>query len=114
MFNSARTARRRRNRRIAQVAIVGLGGLAIAGVAQLVRMRARKQTSPIMFGVTINKPPAEVYAYFRDLARLPTFMHWLESVREQPDGTSHWVAKLVGGKRVEWDAAVTEERAGEV
>jgi len=92
---------------------VGLIGLAAYGIVQLVRMRAKKTTSPIMFSVTINRTPQIVYTFFRDFSRLPTFMDWLESVEEQADGHSHWVAKLINGKRVEWDAFLTEDTPGQ-
>lgn len=60
--------------------------------------------------VTINRTPADVYAYWRDLERLPTFMAHLDSVTARPDGTSHWVARGPGGGHVEWDATlVTDE-----
>lgn len=93
--------------------LAGLGGIAAYVTYKVVRARARKTTSPIMFGVTINRPPMEVYRYFRDFERLPTFMDWLESVQETGGTHSHWVAKLVGGHRVEWDAHLVEDTPGE-
>jgi uncharacterized membrane protein len=64
--------------------------------------------------VTINKPPAEVYAFFRNLSQLPLFMDYLESVRVRDATYSHWVAKLPLGGTVSWDAKITEDRPGEV
>ena len=60
--------------------------------------------------VTINKPVAEVYARFRDFAALPTFMENVERIEVLDDRRSHWVVKAPGGRTVEWDALVTEER----
>jgi uncharacterized membrane protein len=62
-------------------------------------------------GVTINKSPDEVYAFFRNLENLPRFMAHLESVSES-NGRSHWCAKGPLGSRVAWDADVTEDRPG--
>jgi uncharacterized membrane protein len=59
--------------------------------------------------VTIGCPRAEVYGFFRNLANLPRFMRNVESVRELPDGRSHWVAKGPAGRSVEWDAVVHNE-----
>jgi len=59
--------------------------------------------------VTINKPVAEVYAYFRDFSRLPTFMENVVSIDVRDDRTSHWVVKAPAGRTVEWDAIVTED-----
>ncbi|MHA6724164.1 SRPBCC family protein [Sphingomonas sp. RS2018] len=63
--------------------------------------------------VTINRPAAELYAYWRDFSNLATFMDNVVSI--SGDGTrSHWVVKAPGGTTVEWDATVTEEREGEL
>jgi uncharacterized membrane protein len=64
--------------------------------------------------VTINKPAAELFAYFREFARLPTFMENVERVDILDHARSHWVVKAPGGKTVEWDARITEEREGEL
>jgi uncharacterized membrane protein len=36
-------------------------------------------------------------------------MSHLERVSEQPDGTTHWVARGPGGLRVEWNAEIINE-----
>ncbi|GGB22120.1 cyclase [Sphingomonas metalli] len=59
--------------------------------------------------VTINRPVAEVYAYFRDFAKLPSFMENVERIDVLDDSRSHWVVKAPGGGTVEWDARITEE-----
>ena len=64
--------------------------------------------------VTINRPAAELYAYFRDFARLPTFMENVERIDVLDPMRSHWVVKAPGGRTVEWDARITEQREGEV
>ncbi|KRB81534.1 cyclase [Sphingomonas sp. Root710] len=63
--------------------------------------------------VTINRPRAELYAYWRDFAKLPSFMDNVVRVDVVDDARSHWVVKAPGGKTVEWDAVITEEREGE-
>lgn len=64
--------------------------------------------------VTINRPRAELYAYWRDLTNLPTFMDNIVSVAMLDDRRSHWVVKAPAGKTVEWDAVITEEIEGSV
>lgn len=64
-------------------------------------------------GITIRAPQQQVYAAWRDLERLPTFMYHLESVQTTGDGRSHWVAKAPGGRLVQWDAELTEDIPGE-
>lgn len=62
---------------------------------------------------TIRKPAPQVYAFWRDLENLPTFMAHVEQVRTTGDRTSHWSASAPFGTNVEWDAEITEERPGE-
>lgn len=64
--------------------------------------------------VTINKPAAELYAYFRDFSKLPSFMENVVQVDVIDDTRSHWVVKAPAGRSVEWDARITEEREGEL
>lgn len=65
--------------------------------------------------VTINRPRAEVYAFWRNLENLAQFMEHVESVRAIPDSKrSHWVAKGPGDRRVEWDAEIINEIEGEL
>ncbi|WP_242139590.1 SRPBCC family protein [Sphingomonas sp. TREG-RG-20F-R18-01] len=63
--------------------------------------------------VTINRPRAELFAYFRDFTNLPTFMDNVERIDVLDAKRSHWVVKAPGGKMVEWDSVVTDEVDGE-
>ena len=59
--------------------------------------------------VTINRPAAELYRFWRDVEQLPRFMEYLDSVRRIDQRRSHWVAKGPAGRRVEWDAEIINE-----
>lgn len=59
--------------------------------------------------VTIERPRAELYAFWREFANLPRFMEHLISVRVDSPERSHWVAKAPSGKRVEWDAEIVND-----
>lgn len=61
--------------------------------------------------VTINKPRAELFAYFRDFANLATFMENVERVDVLDERRSHWVVKGPNGN-YEWTSAITEEQDG--
>ena len=63
--------------------------------------------------VTINRPRAELFAYWRDFTNLPSFMDNIVSVEVQDAHRSHWVVKAPGGKTVAWDAVITEEYENE-
>ncbi|MEU4835735.1 SRPBCC family protein [Streptosporangium sp. NPDC023615] len=62
---------------------------------------------------TIRKPASELYAFWRRLENLPTFMSHLDEVRSTGERTSHWAASAPFGRTVEWDAEITEEVPGE-
>lgn len=59
--------------------------------------------------VTINKPAAELYSFWRNFENLPKFMNHLESVKTMSEKTSHWKAKAPLGSSVEWDAELTSD-----
>jgi uncharacterized membrane protein len=59
--------------------------------------------------VTINKPLAEVYRFWRNFENLPTFMRHLESVAMRENGISHWTARAPAGMTVSWDARIINE-----
>lgn len=63
--------------------------------------------------ITLMKPRAEVYQFWRQLERLPSFMIHLSSVTGTSATRSHWVAKGPGGTTIEWDAEITAERENE-
>lgn len=64
--------------------------------------------------VTLMTPRNEVYAFWRQLERLPSFMIHLQSVTEVGQTRSHWVAHAPGGAHVEWDAEIVAERENEL
>jgi uncharacterized membrane protein len=63
--------------------------------------------------VTINRPRAELFAYFRDFTNLAHFMENVERIEVIDAKRSHWVVKAPGGRTVEWDALITDEVEGE-
>jgi uncharacterized membrane protein len=60
--------------------------------------------------VTINRPRAEVYAFWRDFKNLPRFMENVEDVVVIDERRTHWVVSAPAGRKVEWDAIITEDR----
>jgi len=59
--------------------------------------------------LTINKPPSELFQFWRNFGNLPQFMEHLESVQVIDSKRSHWKAKAPLGYSVEWDAEITNE-----
>lgn len=110
----AASTRRTSVERLAAAAVAVAGVTALDVIAgRRVGKAHRTVIDPIIFSVTINKPPAEVYAYWRQLSNLPRFMEYLDSVTQTSATVSHWVARLPVGGTVEWDAQITEDRPNE-
>jgi hypothetical protein len=63
--------------------------------------------------ITVNRPPAQVYAFWRNLSQLPLFMDHLVSVQGDPDGVTRWTAESPIGT-VAWDARVVEDKPNEM
>jgi uncharacterized membrane protein len=59
--------------------------------------------------VTINRPVAELYRFWRNLENLPRFMSHLQSVERITDTLSRWRAKGPAGTTVEWNAEIINE-----
>jgi uncharacterized membrane protein len=59
--------------------------------------------------VTIGKPRADVFAFFRDFTNLARFMENIERVDVIDDQHSHWVVKAPADHKVEWDSVLTAE-----
>jgi uncharacterized membrane protein len=60
--------------------------------------------------VNINRSPEEVYQFWHNFENLPRFMKYLDSVEVLGDKKSHWKAIAPGGKTVEWDAEILDDR----
>lgn len=64
--------------------------------------------------ITVRAPAREAYLLWRDFENLPRFMGHLLQVDTTTDGRSRWAARGPLGTRVEWDAEIVTDRAGEV
>jgi uncharacterized membrane protein len=111
--------RRRPNRnRLAMTtaAVAGVTALDAIFSRRLSRLNGARDAGVIRMAhaVTINRSQEELYRSWRDFQNLPRFMKHLESVRVTGDRRSHWVAKAPGGRTVEWDAEITEDRPNEL
>jgi uncharacterized membrane protein len=60
--------------------------------------------------ITVHKPAAEVYRFWRRLENHARFVTHLKSVVSTGEKRSHWVAKLPMQQPVAWDAEIVEER----
>ena len=60
--------------------------------------------------VTVYKPIADVYRFYRNLENHPRFVTHLKSVQNLDQKRSHWVAKSPLQTAIEWDSEIEEER----
>ncbi|HEY7165904.1 MAG TPA: SRPBCC family protein [Candidatus Binatia bacterium] len=58
--------------------------------------------------VDVNVPVSTVYNQWTQFEDFPRFMEGIESVTQKDDTHLHWVANIAG-KRVEWDATISEQ-----
>jgi uncharacterized membrane protein len=59
--------------------------------------------------VTVKRPRAELYEFWRDLSNLPLVMRHVESVETLSGGITHWRVSGPAGVHVEWDSSIINE-----
>ena len=62
--------------------------------------------------VIIDRPPQQIYDFWRNFENLPQFMDNIESVTKINEVRSHWVIKAPAGTSVEFNSLVTEDIPG--
>lgn len=65
-------------------------------------------------GVTVLRPAAELFSFWRDFRNLSRFMDHVERVDILDERRSHWLVKGPAGHDVEWDAEIINEVPGEL
>jgi uncharacterized membrane protein len=99
--------RRGRRRTVtATAAVVGITAFDIYAATT----RSRKEHAvELAATTTVASSPQEIYLFWRQLENLPTFMAHLDEVQQTGERTSHWRASAPFGRKVEWDAEITED-----
>ena len=64
--------------------------------------------------ITIEKPRAELYEFWRNFENLPKFMSNLKAVEVIDQRNSHWVTTAPGDYTMEWDAAILDDVPNEL
>lgn len=59
--------------------------------------------------IVVKRPPAALYALWKDPLNLPRFMDWLEEVHPIDGRHARWKAKGPAGSSIEWVAEVINE-----
>lgn len=76
----------------------------------LVRTTRGLQRIEVVRSMTINRRPEDLYRFWRRVENLPQVMRHLESVRVIDEKRSHWVARAPGGRTMEWDAEIVNDK----
>jgi uncharacterized membrane protein len=92
----------------------GVMGIDMRGAQDTNRLGRRKlhteQATKIRRSIDINRPPNELYRFWRALNNLPKIMSHVESVEVITDRLSHWVIKTTTGlPTIEWDAEIIND-----
>lgn len=69
--------------------------------------------SSFEYSFIVDRPRAQVYAFWRNIESLPRYMPHLESVREVGNGLSQWTAKTPEGTVVDWEAEIVADLPNE-
>src|SRR5262249_33773970 len=109
--------RRRQNMdRKLKMLITGIGAFAGLYAASRVLGGKRINTLPYGYGiklkkaVTVNRSPAQLYTYWRNLANLPNLFDNVFSVKVLDQQFSHWTLRVPGGVNLKWDAEIIVDR----
>ena len=78
------------------------------------RALPRDRSIRVQESITVNRPPAELYAFWHRFENLPRFMAHLDAVQVTGEKRSHWRAKAPAGMTVEWDAEIIADRPNEL
>lgn len=114
--------------------VIGLGAIALVGVALGAALAKPKEprhpadSAPgrtarrSRFGafaavgrsVTIKRPRADLFAFWRDFENLPKFMENIEAVRQVGEARYAWTIRAPFGRDVEIVTEIVQERPGEL
>jgi uncharacterized membrane protein len=110
----------KRERPVRTIAAMGsVASITVADVGDALRLTrgpevAEDGTMHVKAAVTVGRPRDQVYAFWRDLTNLPSFMLHLESVQVVGGARSRWSAKAPAGRTVEWEADLLQDVPGEL
>jgi uncharacterized membrane protein len=98
----------------AGLAVLGVTALDLYSAVQHSRKAMDDRDIHVRKVILINRPPQQLYEFWRKLENLPRIMRNLDSVQVTGEKRSHWAAVGPGGSRVQWDAEITGDRPNEL
>jgi uncharacterized membrane protein len=99
---------------IAAASVLGVTALDVYCARQLSRKVRVEPGIRMTRSVVVNRPPHDLYAFWRQFENFPHFMFHVQSVRSAGPGITHWVVNGPAGTTVEWDARITSDVPNEL
>jgi uncharacterized membrane protein len=99
---------------IAAASVLGVTALDVYCARQLSRETRAEPGIRMTRSVVVNRPPHDLYAFWREFENFPRFMFHVQSVRSTGPGITHWVVNGPAGTTVEWDARITSDVPNEL
>jgi uncharacterized membrane protein len=96
----------------ATAAVAGITAVDVYIAVRSLRTAPGATSVELTATTTVRKDRAEVYAFWRQLENLPSFMAHVEEVRTSGQ-RSHWKVSAPFGRSVEWDAEIVADEPGE-
>jgi uncharacterized membrane protein len=102
---------------IAAAAVLGVGLLDVLASRRVGRQNGTRAEKPstikVTKAITIDRAPADVYGFWRNLQNLPRFMEMIEWVQPLDNRRSHWRGRVPGGASFEWDSEIVDDQINE-
>lgn len=76
--------------------------------------RPRRGPVEVVNSIIIDASAEDLYRWWRDLEKLPRFMHHLDRIEVRDQRHSRWTAKGPAGLQVSWEAEIVEDRPAEL
>jgi uncharacterized membrane protein/osmotically-inducible protein OsmY len=97
---------------------IGIGliarGVTNLEMKRLVGLGAGRRAVEIQKTINIAAPVEQVYDFWKNFENFPSVMSNVQEVRDNGNGTSHWVVAGPMGVAVEWDAVITRDIPNEL
>jgi uncharacterized membrane protein len=91
-----------------------VGGVLLADAVCALQHTGDRRPIRVQKVITIERPPEELYSFWRRFENLPRFMRNLDEVRSIGQNRSHWTVVGPAGTRVEWEAEIVDDRPNEL
>jgi uncharacterized membrane protein len=97
---------------------IGIGliarGVTNLEMKRLVGLGAGRRAVEIQKTINIAAPVEQVYQFWKNFENFPSVMSNVKEVRDNGNGTSHWIVAGPMGVAVEWDAVITRDVPNEL